>query len=153
MIRFADTNNRRRWYLLDYPITRIWNQPFSSNRLTPIGNKMGILYPSIRIIKEVYGTFSIFKIWNLQRPIARWGRAKMAIAGIVRPIAWQKWRRKSVRNVAGKMIHFADTNNRGRWYLLDYPITRIWNQLFSSNRLTPIGNKMEILYPGISITM
>jgi hypothetical protein len=74
---------------------------------------MQILYPDIRIIKEVCGTSSIFKIVNLQRPIEIWGRDKMANGGILRPMAWHKWWRKSVKNIAGKTIHFADTNYGG----------------------------------------
>jgi hypothetical protein len=50
------------------------------------------------------------------------------------------------------MIHFVDSNIiEGGWYL-DYPSTRIRIQQFSSNRFTGIGNKMEILYPGIRNT-
>jgi hypothetical protein len=50
------------------------------------------------------------------------------------------------------MIHFVDSSTiEDAWYLLDYPSARIQTQP-SSNRFTEIGEKMKILYQGISIT-
>jgi hypothetical protein len=57
-------------------------------------------------------------VWTLNRPMARGGRKQNGDIPILnfqsRYGAAKKWRWKSVKNLDGKMIHFAVSNIRGR---------------------------------------
>jgi hypothetical protein len=135
MIHFEDSNTIEGAWHLDYPSIRIQIQ-ILSNMFTEIANKKEILYR----YKHHRGGLKHFLCFQyLDATTSSHGiGAQQSGDESNKELSWQDdslWR---------LTLHVA-------WYFFDYPSARIQIQL-SSNRFTEIGNKMEILYQGISIT-
>jgi hypothetical protein len=112
------------------------------------------------MIEEVYYDYQIlnmgpfcpyYRSYNVQSRDG--GGNKMADTSIFGPIASTKMALEIAKELNWqRCVTLRNTELEGALYLVDCPSTRIYIQHLSKNRLTSIGDKWGILYPGISMT-